>query len=74
MDCQTAINMIDPYLDGELEKEICLEFQKHVDGCPSCRTQFRSSKKSVNLMQLVFSDSAPPADMKHKLMDKLRSG
>lgn len=66
--------MINPYLDGELVREICLEFQKHVDDCTSCSTQLRSSKKSVNLMQLVFSDSAPPADMKQKLMDKLHSG
>ena len=37
MKCEEARALIDPYLDGELAFERCLELERHIEGCEACR-------------------------------------
>jgi anti-sigma factor RsiW len=37
VDCRQTQNLIDGYLDGELELAMHLEIERHVAGCPACR-------------------------------------
>ncbi len=37
MDCRQTQNLIDGYLDGELDLAMHLEIERHVAGCPACR-------------------------------------
>ncbi len=71
MDCRTAKKDIDAYLDGELGDQECKDFMDHVDDCADCRDKFRSSKKSINLLQLVYNDSVPPTKLRENIFGKL---
>ena len=36
MDCKTVKSMVQDYLSGNMDDETCMDFIKHVTGCPSC--------------------------------------
>jgi anti-sigma factor RsiW len=38
MDCKTALTLLEPYLDKELDRVDARELEAHVDGCVDCRT------------------------------------
>ena len=38
MDCKTAIALLEPYLDAELDRADARELEAHVDGCTDCAT------------------------------------
>src|SRR5450432_1907291 len=38
MDCKTALSLLEPYLDKELDRSDACELEAHVDGCADCRT------------------------------------
>ena len=44
MDCQQTQNIIDGYLDGELDLIRHLEIERHVADCPTCRVVFESRR------------------------------
>lgn len=37
MDCKTALTLLEPYLDKELDRAEARELETHVDGCADCR-------------------------------------
>jgi predicted anti-sigma-YlaC factor YlaD len=40
MTCKATIRLICEYLEGRLAPEVASEVQRHVTGCPHCRTVF----------------------------------
>ncbi len=44
MDCRQTQNLMDSYLDGELELASHLEIERHVADCPACREIFENRR------------------------------
>jgi predicted anti-sigma-YlaC factor YlaD len=40
MTCKATIRLICEYLEGRLAPEVASEVQRHLAGCPNCRTVF----------------------------------
>jgi anti-sigma factor (TIGR02949 family) len=61
MDCKTALSLLEPYLDGELDRGDARELEAHVDGCADCRaalTQLGELRQSLRDRSLQYT--APP--------------
>lgn len=53
MNCDTASNLIDPYLDASLAAQEKAELHAHLDTCSSCRRQLERARKVIQLLRAV---------------------
>lgn len=62
MDCNTALALLDPYLDGELDRADARELEAHVEGCADCRAALTNlDELRLALRHKALRYSAPPA-------------
>jgi anti-sigma factor RsiW len=66
--CRHLLDSLSPYVDGELGPELCLELERHLNGCENCRIVVDSLRKTVYLYR-VASDEPPavPEDVRQRL-------
>ncbi len=57
MDCQQIEQLIDSYLDGELDLKQEAEFHAHLDGCNECRQQLQQAEEIMAGLKRV---TVPP--------------
>src|SRR5512141_166383 len=61
MDCKTAFNLLEPYLDNELDRADARELEAHVDGCAECAaTLARLGDLRQALRDQTLRHAAPP--------------
>ncbi len=71
MNCKGVIREISDYIDGELERPVRQELERHLQHCGDCKMVVDQTRLTVD----VFCDSKPvelPADVKFRLHDALR--
>ena len=51
-------NLIAAYIDGELEEDVTLLFEDHLQGCAPCRAELRAHRIFVCELDAAFTDSA----------------
>jgi anti-sigma factor RsiW len=51
-------NLITAYVDGELEADVTLLFEDHLESCASCRAELRAHRLFVCALDAVMADSA----------------
>lgn len=70
MNCEEARTLIDAYLDGELELEKTLLFERHSSGCSRCTEELRALR---TLRSKVRESAyfAAPAGLERKIRDSL---
>jgi anti-sigma factor RsiW len=62
MDCNGALTLLEAYLDKELDRAEAREVERHVDGCPDCRTALtRLDALRVALRDRSLRHGAPAA-------------
>jgi putative zinc finger protein len=54
LNCETALNLIHPYIDAELALSHAAEVQHHIDQCENCKLAFHDQ---LNLLPPLKSDS-----------------
>ena len=68
MNCQEARQLLDAYLDGELEVDKCSELEEHLPQCPECPTELTGHRE----FRAFFKANAPyyraPAELRAKLV------
>jgi phosphotransacetylase len=42
LNCETSLDLIHPYIDGELELSQAAELQHHIDECEKCELAFHN--------------------------------
>ena len=69
-------NLIAAYVDGELEPEVTLLFEDHVQECASCRAELRAHRLFVCELDAALIDNAEipvPADFSRMIAARARS-
>jgi hypothetical protein len=71
MKCEELLKALNEYVDGTVEPGVCEQFQKHLDGCDTCRIVVDNVRKTI---QLYKGDHVIelPAECRHKLHATLR--
>ena len=73
MRCEESRQLIDFYLDGELDALRAAEFELHVRGCGECTPQIeRASKLRSAIREAAPYFAAPPA-LKSRIREALRA-
>jgi anti-sigma factor RsiW len=61
MDCKLAITLLEPYMDGELDRANAREVETHIDGCADCHAALtRLDELRRALRGREIRHSAPP--------------
>ena len=69
MDCKTALGLLEPYLDAELDRSDARELEAHVDGCAQCRAALtRLDVLRQQLRDQALRHAAPP-QLRARLLD-----
>ena len=69
MSCQQTHDLIDAYLDGEIDVVKSIEIEKHVADCDACTQRY----KSLQSLQTALGDSAVRFEPPPSLEERLRS-
>lgn len=63
MDCKQTQNLMDSYLDGELELASHLEVERHVAACPACRAIYENRRALSGAIRTNAAYHTAPAAM-----------
>jgi anti-sigma-K factor RskA len=77
MNCNQARNQLEAYALGILEPDEQRAVEAHLGGCAECRSEAEVLTATANLLPLGFaaaSRSAPPDEIKHRVMSEIRTG
>ena len=58
--CRELFERLSDYLDGELETELCEEFDAHIYDCTPCTSFLRSLRRTIELTRDLPCPSLPP--------------
>jgi hypothetical protein len=58
--CERYLDVLEEYIDGLLDETRKSEFLNHLDGCPSCRAEYKAERALVESMQAL--DVIDPGD------------
>lgn len=65
-DCDKCEELLQPYLDRELNDEERAEAERHLDGCGYCRKRYRFEVQLRRFVRQAADEEMPPA-LKAKL-------
>jgi anti-sigma factor RsiW len=66
--CRHLLGSLSPYVDGELEAELCAELEQHLKDCEDCQIVVDSLRKTVYLYRAASQATpAVPDDVRQRL-------
>jgi anti-sigma factor (TIGR02949 family) len=65
--CEKCEEMMQPYLDRELDAIQVQEAEAHLDGCEYCRRRYRFEVSLRRYVRTVASEKQMPVELKAKL-------
>ncbi|MBI1820750.1 MAG: zf-HC2 domain-containing protein [Nitrospirae bacterium] len=71
-DCSTILNIMHPYLDGELPTKEAILIQEHLDTCSSCRIKFQKEKELLTFYKSNLPREQAPHDLKVRLNELIK--
>jgi RNA polymerase sigma-70 factor, ECF subfamily len=69
--CKELFTELSNYLDDELDDSLCVELEKHLDGCEPCKAFLASLEKSIEQCRTAPNESPDPrvaAALRQKLL------
>jgi anti-sigma factor RsiW len=72
MKCQSALLLMEPYLDGELDAAQTAEVRQHLEGCPDCATAHQRLARLSTDLRTLAPRYAPPDDLRNRIMQGTR--
>jgi RNA polymerase sigma-70 factor (ECF subfamily) len=67
--CPDVVSLLSRHLEGEIAPETCAEMERHVAGCPRCRTACDSLRETLRLCR-----TSPPPDVPEPIKESIRKG
>jgi RNA polymerase sigma-70 factor (ECF subfamily) len=67
--CPDVLNLLSRHLEGEIVPETCAEMERHVAGCPRCRSACDSLRETRRLCR-----TSPPPDVPEPVKESIRKG
>jgi len=65
-ECQHLLGQLSDYVDGELERTICEEIERHLADCQNCRVVVDTLGKTVALYQ-TWGQAPIPGEVEERL-------
>lgn len=66
--CQNMLSYLSDFVDGELNKELCLQIESHLEQCPDCSIVVDTLKKTIYLYQNSSKSSEQvPEEVRERL-------
>jgi anti-sigma factor RsiW len=69
--CRRLLASLSEYVDGTLEKELCLEIERHLEGCEDCRIVVDSLHKTILLYHTTAAEVTMPEEVRQRLYSRL---
>ena len=60
MNCDAVLNLVDPYLDSELDARTALEIRQHLGRCPRCANRFAEAEQFAARLQTRLRQGPDP--------------
>ena len=67
MDCKEAARLLEPYLDGELDRDSARALEAHIDGCAECRAALASLGRVRHAMRVEAPRYSAPASLRERI-------
>jgi len=65
--CAKCEEMMQPYLDRDLDDTLMREAEAHLDGCVDCRRRYRFEVSLRRYVRTVAAEKTMPAGLKERL-------
>jgi hypothetical protein len=62
MNCESCVNILQAYLDGELEGDKFTEVEHHIEHCPSCKAELDKLMKVRGFLKDLREVEIPPGE------------
>jgi anti-sigma factor RsiW len=72
--CRHLLDSLSDYVDGALDDSLCVELERHLEGCENCRIVVDTLRKTVYLYQVTAQPPAVPDDVRQRLYRRLDLG
>ena len=69
MDCNDAARLLEPYLDGELDRDEARELEVHVDGCAECRDALEALGRLRHAVRTQAPHYAAPDSLRMRIRE-----
>lgn len=70
--CETLLDSLSDYIDGELGDELCRAIEKHISECQNCRIVVDTTRKTIDLVHVSNrAESGLPDDVRNRLFKRL---
>jgi len=67
MECKEAARLLEPYLDGELDRDEVRALEAHVDGCAECQAALASLGRVRHAMRAEAPRYAAPTSLRERI-------
>ncbi len=72
VNCSAFLEKLSDYVDGELDKSLCLEIERHIGDCENCRVVVDTLKKTIYLYhETAAQETEIPLDVRERLFHRL---
>jgi anti-sigma factor RsiW len=71
--CKTALSLLEPYLDGELDAAQKAEVEAHLNECPSCAAAYRRLSELGTDLRTMAPRYAAPEHLKARVLSGVRN-
>lgn len=74
MDCSAAMRLLEPYLDGELDRADARELEAHIDGCAACQAALASLGRVRHAMRADVTRHVAPTALRERIRRETTKG
>jgi anti-sigma factor (TIGR02949 family) len=71
VNCQSILDSLSDYVDGNLKDELCRDIEQHIAGCSDCRIVVDTLKKTIYLYHATSETQEMPEDVRERLFLRL---
>lgn len=71
-DCKRFIECLSAHFDGELDEELLVKFEEHIESCERARALVHTFERTIILHRRSRSETVP-SDIHARLMDAIRA-
>jgi len=65
MSCDTALDLLDPLLDDELDAPAAKDLRRHLEACPSCSEEAAAAQQTLTQLRSLPEFDPPPRVLEH---------
>lgn len=72
--CHNLIASLSDYIDGDLEKELCVKLEEHLAHCQDCQIVVNTLRKTIELYRKTSQDEQLSDPARKELYARLNIG